>query len=116
MFSGLTVGQNRFHVEAHGTFGRVGAADDGEAETLLAGAFLENHRRESVRKVGSRPPRQSAEFRAFLLVASASRRRRSIAVGVDDHQRRRRRRRRRLRQLLLRRRANVAHRSPELGR
>ena len=82
----MTGGQNRFDVESHRSFGRIGSSDDGEAEALLAGAFFEDDGAQSGHDVAAGPSRQSAKFRRFFLVESR----------VDDDHRRRRRRRRRL--------------------
>lgn len=56
----------RFDEEAHGTFRRIDAADDGKAETLFARAFLVDDCVKRVRDLRARPARQRTKVGTFL--------------------------------------------------
>lgn len=56
----------RFDEEAHGTFRRIDAADDGKAEALFARPFLVDDCVKRVRDLRARPARQRTKVGTFL--------------------------------------------------
>ena len=77
----------RFDEETHGTFRRIYAADDSEAETFFAWSFLVDDCVKRVRDLRARSTRQSTKVGTFFrpfdgqLAAGASSRRRGRAAN-----------------------------------